>query len=371
MKQDFFAPRLSGARFEEHTVPADILPDIAALQEMLVELAKAAYLEEHPHRVRAPRNFSSEIQVHLAGIDDGSARLKLVLVFAGLLTPYEAAFQKAQAQITQAIEDVARGDQPTMSQKYLAYFERLGRGLLDGESLEFPTPGGYASLNRESRRALIQAAQVQEWTERATVRVRIPMTDYRMERYEAQLPDGTPIPGKLIRTIYEQLADAHRAYGTGQNEWLLVQCVVVKDRSDKIKSIESVEHVAPLDPLDVTIRIQELARLEEGWLGGQGKALSRDGLDWLERSLSMHFGADLPLPHLYPTPEANVLAEWKLGRKDIALEINLGSKRGDYSILDLDSGESAEDLIELGNGEGWRQLNDRIEALRPTEETQS
>jgi hypothetical protein len=256
-----------------------------------------------------------------------------------------------------------------MSQKYLAYFERLGRGLLDGESLDFPTINGYASLNRESRRALIQAAQVQEWTERATLRARIPMTDYRTEKYEAQLPDGTPIPGKLIRTIYEQLADAHRAYGTGQDEWLSIQCVVVRDRSDKIKSIESVEHVAPLDPLDVTIRIQELAKLEDGWLGGQGRALSREGLDWLERSLTTHFGADLPLPHLYPTPEANVLAEWQFGRKDIALEINLGSKNGDYSALDLDSGESEEESIELGNGEGWRRLNGRLEALRPTEET--
>ena len=371
MKQDFFTPRLSGTRFAEHTVPADILPDIAVLQEMLVELAKSAFMEEHPERIRAPRNFNSDVQVHLSAIGDGSAKLELVLVFAGLLTPYQSAFQRAQLQITKAIEAVSHGNQPEMSPKYLAYFERLGRGLLEGESLDFPTDHGYVNLNRESRRALIEAAQVQEWTERVTLRVRVPMTDYRTEKYEVQLPDGTPIPGKLIRTIVDQLADAHRSYGTGQNEWLLLQCVVVKDRSDRIKSIESVEHVAPLDPLDVAIRVQELATLPDGWMDGAGRSLSGEGLSWLERSFAAHFGTDLPLPHFYPTPEANVLAEWTFGRKDVALEIDLTSRRGTYSVLDLDSGESNEDELDLGNEEGWSRLNERIDALRSAQEIAS
>lgn len=61
-----------------------------------MELAKAAYMEANPGRMRAPHNFYSDVQVHLAAIEDGSTKLKLVLLFSGLLTPYQPAFQNAQ-----------------------------------------------------------------------------------------------------------------------------------------------------------------------------------------------------------------------------------------------------------------------------------
>ncbi len=370
MKQELFTPRLTGARFVDHTVPADVLPDVAALQEMVVELAKAAYLAEHPERVRAPRNFYTDVQVHLAGIGEGSATLKLVLFFSGLVAPYQSAFQTAQAQITQAVEAVSRGQKPTMSPKYLAYFERVGRSLLEGESIDFPTPGGYAVLNRDIRIGLIQASQVQEWTERATLRARVSMTDYRTERFELQLIDGTPIPGKLSRTIYDQLADAHRAYGTGQvDEWLLIDCVVLKNISDdKIKSIEFVEHLRSIDPLDATIRLQELATLKDGWLDGEGRAPLRDGLVWLETSFSSQFGPELPLPRLYPTPEGNILGEWLLGRKDVSLDIDLAARRGEYSQLDLDTGRSEDHSLDLAENAGWEQLNKHLDDLKVEKE---
>lgn len=369
MKQDFFTPKLTGARFAESSVPADVLPDVAALQEMLVELAKAAYMEENPGRLRAPRRFSSDVQVHLAGIGEGSAKLQLVLFFSGLWTPYQSAYQKAQIQITEAVEAVSHGQQPAMSPKYLAYFEKVGRSLLEGESLDFPTSDGYAVLNREARLRLIQASQAQEWTERATLRGRVSMTDYRIDKYDVQLPDGTALSGKLTQTIKEQLAQAHTAYGSGQNEWLLLECMVVKEvSSDRIKSIESVEHVGLLDPLDATIRLQELAALKDGWLNGGGSSLSREGLSWLERSLSSSFSPELPLPRLYPTPEANVLAEWLLGRKDVSLQIDLGTRRGEYSLLNLDTGESQDETLELGQEAGWQVLNKYLGSIKSEQE---
>ncbi len=368
MKQDFFTPKFTGARFAESTVPADVLPDVAALQEMLVELAKAAYIEEHK-RVRAPRHFNSDVQVHLAGIAEGSAKLHLVLFFSGLMTPYQTAYQTAQVQITQAVESVSRGERPQMSPKYLAYFEKVGRSLREGEALEFPTAAGYAVLNRETRLSLVRASQVKEWTERATLRGRVSMTDYHTNKYDVRLPDGTALSGKLTPTIKEQLEKAHVAYGTGQNEWLLLECVVVKDvSSEKIKSIESVEHVEALDPFDATIRLQELAALKDGWLDGTGVALSKEGLLWLDEALSSSLGPELPTPRLYATPEANVLAEWVLGRKDISLEINLVSRRGDYNLLNLDTGESQDETIELSTEAGWTSLNTYLGSITPEQE---
>ena len=370
MTRDFFTPKLSGARFDDHTVPADVLPDIAALQEMLVELAKQAYMREHPERTRVARNFDLDVQIHLAGIEEGSAKLKLVLFFAaGLFPPYEAAFQTAQAEITSAVRAASLGQQPILSQQHLAYFDRLGRGLREGESFDFPTDGGYAVLNQKTRHRLIEASKVEEWTERATLRVRVPMADYRTGKFDGQLSDGSLVPGKLEATLREPLGNAHDRYGSGKDEWLLLQCVVRKDRSGKIKGIESVEHAVSLDPLDIPLRLQELSQLRQGWLDGKGAALDAPGLDWLSSSFASHFDQDLVLPHLYPTPEGKVLAEWTFGRQDVALEVDLGSKRGEYAILNLDSGDSEEETLELSNEAGWKQLVARLTALRPAEGT--
>jgi len=348
-------------------VPADVLPDLAALQEMLVELAKAEYLSEHPERSRAPRNFDTIVQVHLAGIEEGSAKLNLVLFFAGLFTPYQSAFESAQQAITQAVSAVSQGQQPSLSPRYLAYFERVGRGLREGESLDFPISDGYAVLNQETRRGLIRASQVEEWTERESIRARVSMTDYRADKYEVQLPDGTVVPGELSPTIKEQLADAHRAFGTGKNEWLILQCVVRRDHSDKIKSIESVEHAALLDPLDVPIRLQELAKLKDGWFDGEGKPLPEQGLAWFSGSFAANFDSELSLPYLYPTPEGMLRAEWTIRDWEISMDVNLNTKSVEYQALQTSSEECDEFSISLADDEGWQRLNSALQRLESAE----
>jgi hypothetical protein len=370
MIEDFFTPKLSGARFRDKTIPLDMLSDVAALQELLVELARVAYLEAHPERTRAPRNFYDNVQIHLAAVEPGSAKLKLVLFFAGLFPEYGAAFQKAQAQVTEAVATVARGQQPTMDSKFLAYFDRVGRGLREGESFDFPTGKGddYVALNHDTRLALIQASRVEEYTELATLRVRVPMTDYRSERFEVQLQDGTILAGKIAPTVSEQLADAHRGYRDGTNDWLLIKGIVRKERSGKIKGIDSVEHANPIDPLDTSFRLKELASLGNGWLDGNGKALSAEDLDWLSESFDLMFATTNPLPRLFPTDDGMVLAEWIIGRQDIALEINLASKVGFYSQVNLDNDEDFEESLDFSVENGWTRLNELLSALNSSEE---
>lgn len=58
-----------------------------------------------------------------------------------------------------------------------------------------------------------------------------------------------------------------------------------------------------LDPLDVRARLDDLRALSDGWLDGTGVAPPHAGLDWLASAFDRHFPDDLPLPHLYPTPE--------------------------------------------------------------------
>jgi len=64
---------MCGARFEDGGIPLQVLSDLSALREMVVEVAKGRYLAENPNRQRAPRGFADKIDLTLTGIDNGSA----------------------------------------------------------------------------------------------------------------------------------------------------------------------------------------------------------------------------------------------------------------------------------------------------------
>jgi hypothetical protein len=360
-----FTPKLTGERFEQHTLPADVLSDIAALQEMLVSLAKAAYIAAEPGRVRSPRNFDKDVQLHLGPRGEGSTALPLMLVFSsGLLAPYRPVFETAQQQFTQAIDAAARGEAPQLAPKYLAYFDQIGRSLRTGEALMVPTAAGEASLTQDTRKRLIEASRVAEWTERATLRARIPATDYTADGFKAELLDGTVLPGKLDPTIQDQLAEAHYRYNSGTNAWLLLECVVRKERSGKLKAIDSIQQVSALDPNDIALRLHQLGQLQAGWLDGLGLAPPEAGLAWLSEAFFTQYSAALPLPRLYPTPKGGVLAEWMFGRQDVSLDIDLEQKTGEYDRLHLDTQDAEDETLPLASPADWERLSELLTALQ-------
>ena len=46
----FIQPRFVGPRFDEHTLPLSAAKDLAAYEELIVELAKHLYLTKHDDR---------------------------------------------------------------------------------------------------------------------------------------------------------------------------------------------------------------------------------------------------------------------------------------------------------------------------------
>ena len=100
MEQEFLKPILDGERFRDHRVPLEVLKDFAALQEMLVEVAKWKFLQEHPQRERVQRNFTKDIELQLSGVEEGSAKLVIVLAFSTLFPPANVKYFE-QARIAQ------------------------------------------------------------------------------------------------------------------------------------------------------------------------------------------------------------------------------------------------------------------------------
>lgn len=68
-------------------------------------------------------------------------------------------------------------------------------------------------------------------------------------------------------------------------------------------------------------RITELKALKQGWLDGDGAPINDYYLKLFTKMLiDLNKQNGLPLPHLYPTPEGMLQAEWSAGSWEISAE---------------------------------------------------
>ena len=363
-QQEFLKPILRGERFEGHTVPLELLKDFSALEEMLVEVAKWKFKQEHPNRERTQRNFANGIELQLAGVEDGSAKLAIVIAFSStLLFPPDNVkyFEQARTEIVNAIAFSVDDRPQVLPPRYLSYFDRFGRSLRSGESIEFPREHAPVSLNPETRKKLIRSAQVETWTEECALRARIYEADQAHDSFEFELSDGTRAKAPLDDRYRDAVLDAMKGYHRGA--FVLILGVVQMDRADRLKGFESIEHVTPLDPLDVTLRLEQIAVLKDGWLDGKGNAPDKDKIAWLADMFDAHFDGDLPLPYLYPTAEGGVQAEWTMNDWEVSLEIDLETKQAEYQALNLKDDSCSQFTFTLDNREGWSNLNEALKQL--------
>jgi hypothetical protein len=372
-RQDFLEPKLCGERFRDHTVPLELLKDFSALEEMLVEVAKWKFKQEHQNRERIQRNFANGIELQLAGVGDGSAKLAIVLAYSSsLLFPPDNVkyFEQAKTEIVNAIALSAEDRPQVLPANYLSYFDRFGRGLRPGESIEFPQGDRIVTLNSEIRKKLIRSAQVEIWTEERALRARVYEMNVRGDSFEFELSDGTRAEAPLNDNCKDAVVDAMRGYRNGA--YVLIQGVVQWDRKDHLKGFESIEHVTPLDPLDVTLRLEQIAALNDGWFDGKGIAPNKEMLSWLSIQFDAYFDGDRPLPYLYPTAEGGVQAEWTLNNNEVSLDIDLEKKQAEYQALNLKDNTCSEFTFSLADQNGWNQLNEALKQLEiPKVEEQS
>ena len=115
--------------------------------------------------------------------------------------------------------------------------------------------------------------------------------------------------------------------------------------------------------LNFGAQLNDLRELQDGWLDGDGKAPSSDSLDWLHEAFECKFPLDAPEPHIYPTENGGVQAEWSIGPNEITLDIDLETHLGDWHVLEMESDDVSEQTLNCNDDADWRWLVDRIKAL--------
>lgn len=117
------------------------------------------------------------------------------------------------------------------------------------------------------------------------------------------------------------------------------------------------------DSTPVAAQWEALRALRDGWLDGEGRAPSPEGLDRLAARFDEYYPDRLPAPRIYPTPAGGAWLEWTLGSVEVNVEVDLVTGAAEWHSVDLASGDDMLDALDLTARRGWELLTDRLERL--------
>lgn len=346
MKTEFLRPRFAGPRFALHTLPVEVARDLAAYEELVVEVAKHIYIRSHEGRQRVPKGFEQEFSLHLERVDGGSARPLLSYVAAaGLLLPgggHGTYFEQARDVIAQCVQAAAE-DRPlpdAFPRHLLEYFNVVGRSLRDGESVDLASEGAAARavLDPERRKKLVLA--VQKTYLRDVERVgAIEEVDWAKQTFRLRLDDGSVVTAPFlpaIETLVREAAGIPRTRAT-------LRGVGVFDAYDKLQKMNATGHFEISQNHSLGAQLEALANVKDGWMEGAGKAPAQAGAEWLTDQLVVSFPADLAFPFVCPTPTGGAFLEWSLGDWIVSAEFPLPERRCELQATNTKTTETLDE----------------------------
>jgi hypothetical protein len=324
-----------------------------------------------------PNGFSNGVYLKLVDIDQGSSIPKFVL--ASLLTMSNllssddirnmSYFERAKEKIISIIATANSDEEFNQeNKKYLPYFSKIGKNLLDNESIDF----GYdyltgesstSILNHRTRKKLVFSAPRQEdYQNNYEIYALIPAVDLQNNTFSIICDDGR-FDCKLTNQIKEKVMIAF-------NEFTLKTVISLEgsalfNSNDKITEIQDVSTIDILDPMDITYRIHELKKLNNGWYNGQGIALDSNNADKFEFYFSNFFDYSIPLPAIFPTFEGDIQLEWRKDTKNIIVEVKLLDLQADIMIFDDDDDDDDENelILSLSEHAGWEDFNRTLKQI--------
>ncbi len=360
---DFLHLRLTGGRFDDHTIPLALIKNIAVLEEIIVDMAKYGFLSDHPGRRRTPRGFTKNIDLRLAAVSSGSAVLDIRLTLDSMAfnEPINQRYvERARDAIMEAVTATEQGrrfEGNGLPDAILSHFGRLCRGLGEDEAVAFihPDREKRATLTPDVRRRLVLSSSKKDgYTERTSIRGTISAVDQNDNTFKTQLSSGRTIAAPIPRQHLEITLEALTGYSSGAR--VLLRGIGRFSGASQLVGFDSIEHVSILDPLDIGVQIDDLRLLNDGWLDGDGRAPSPEGLSWLLDVFEKFYPDGAPLPYLYPTVAGGVQAEWPLGSREAELEVDLVTHSALWHVLDLHSNESQERTLNCDSDSDWMWL---------------
>jgi hypothetical protein len=353
--RDFLATVFRGGRFEGASLPVDVLPDLAAYQDLLIELAKHLFLLREPTRKRVPKGFVESFQIGIRAIEAGSttAVLNRVSPVPPMveLFPRTDLFEQARDLIDRVVEAAgAKAPLPSEFPPHLAKrFNQFGRGLRDDEYVELRRPGEPKGPRYDRAiRKWIVVQQEGRYEDSVDIHGWVSGGVIDREQITIKLEGDVLVDGRcsaaLVRQTLPLVEQRVRVLGVGSF-----------DRHDRLERILRVDDViavedeegASSNPSSLEDQFSDLASLRAGWFEPETPPLDPRGLDAVRDFLTAVTALGVPVPHMYPTPDGEARGEWSCSDWEVSATFDLKVLSVRLHATHLHSDSSEEHLLTL------------------------
>lgn len=336
----FLALHFRGSRFDtEAGMPVDALGELVAYRELVIEVARSLFLQQNPDRKRVPKGFADRLQLRLRRVDEGSSVPVLERPSPSGTLDLPDEFGAARDVISDAIEAAAQNVSipATFPGGALVYFNRLGQGLSDDESIEFRSPQESSGprYTQQTRKTLL-AGQM-NYQRDTTVLGWVTEVDAELMRFQLRRVNAPAISARIDAVTFDEVKSALAP--TGEGPQVSVSGVGVFDRHDVLVRFDSVHELTFEDAADALSDAVTAAVVDEGWFDGDGSATDPEVVRRAQALLAAIVASGAPQPRVFPVPDGGVQAEWTVGDREISVAVEPGG--GLYVVsVDVSSGAS-------------------------------
>ncbi len=367
---EFVRARFHGGRFAAHAIPFDVLSDLAAYRDLLVEVAKRIFLDRNAGRVRVPKGFVESFQLGLVDVVRGNSATAVAerIPVAPLVVPRQAnlavqhftEFDEARDLIDQVIARAANDEaMPDGFPIDLAKkFNLFGKGLRKGEAIDLSHPGTVtpASFTREVRKRIILTVDA-TYEDIVDLRVQVTGGDTRTRKIFTFSEETN----KSFELRDQSEARVLKALGHVKQHARLIGFGLF-DRRDELQQIIEASEILysedePSTPLSE--QLETLRQTPAGWYRADTPApdamtISRIG-NLLAQIVDEHH---FQVPFLYPTTEGGVTGEWPNGDWEVSATLMPGTTVIALHALNIDSDEVLEDSFEIDSDHALARMAD-------------
>lgn len=252
-----------GGRFDDHGLDVDVLPELIAYKNILMETAKEIWRRKNAGRQRLPKNFEDSLNLKFYELLPGSTAIPLMREIEGedQLTIFDRPkdeLDEAVDVVAGAIESVSR-DKPVPAafpRNVISLFDDYGKTLRQDESFEHKLPEGRtaARYSLKERDGILKLSQA-EYQDVVDLLGELRAADLDGGNFALRLADGTKVLGKFSPDQENVITDALREH---QSRRLRIKGKAEFYPDGKLKRVASVESIT-VEPAG-TVGYDETAR---------------------------------------------------------------------------------------------------------------
>ena len=131
--------RFDGPRFRDHGLDVDVLPEITAYKDLVIETAREIWRGQNPGKTRLPKGFGSDLVVKFFELREGSTLVPLEREYADPEVPIDLpdVFDDAADILDDAVQAAAHGASPPsdLPSPIIQQLGEFGKTLSDADSV--------------------------------------------------------------------------------------------------------------------------------------------------------------------------------------------------------------------------------------------